>query len=353
MKLSVVNKTLLSFIVLVLLASCALKPPASSTPEPSLPIASATPLATSTMQSSTAIPSATQTLTPTASPTSTPTPVPSLVPRFSHIVIIVFENQEYGSIIGNPQMPFFNQMAQQYTLLNQHYAIRHPSLPNYIAMVSGDTFGIEVNNPKILIEAPSLPDLFKEAGISWKTYQESMTSRCGIEDNLEYVRKHNPFVWFKSVIEDPACEEHIVPLEQLQKDFDDGTLPQFIFITPNLCHSIHDHTSRPECSHKNADDWLKPLVEGLLQYPAIEKDGLIILTWDEGQGEHTCCNLLTGGGRIPTVFISPLAKNGFIDETPYTLYSILRLISESWGLPLLKNAASPDHLLPVAPWKED
>jgi hypothetical protein len=78
---------------------------------------------------------------------------------------------------------------------------------------------------------------------------------------------------------------------------------------------------------------------------------LIVLTWDEGQGEHSCCGLSTGGGRIATVLISPLAKNGFEDVTPYTHYSLLRTISEAWGLPLVGHAADAETNLITAPWK--
>jgi hypothetical protein len=124
-------------------------------------------------------------------------------------------------------------------------------------------------------------------------------------------------------------------------------LPNFIFITPDICYSAHD------CDLDLADAWLKQQTDKL--YPVLESSGepfLIILTWDEGQGTHSCCGLPeSAGGRVATVFISPQVKTNFKDETPYSHYSILKTISESWGLPRLGHAADADTALITAPWK--
>jgi len=94
-------------------------------------------------------------------------------------------------------------------------------------------------------------------------------------------------------------------------------------------------------------------VDWLMGDHQMAKDGLIILTWDEGQGDHTCCGLETGGGRIATILISPLARGGFQDDTPYTLYSLLRLISVAWDLPLLGYAGDDHTALIEAPWQKE
>lgn len=304
------------------------------------------------------VPSATQTHTPipptatltfTPSPTLTPTPTPKpLVPNFEHIVIIMFENKEFGTVIGNPAMPNYNTLAREYTLLTQYYAIRHPSLPNYIALIGGDTFGIDRNCSDCFIDAPSLPDLIEASGRTWKTYQEDMPRPCYLGDTHIYVQKHNPFIYFNPIRLDAArCEGSIVPLTALQTDIDAASLPDFIFITPNLCNDAHD------CPLDVADAWLTELLGRLV--PALDmasQSYLLAMLFEEGQGSHSCCGLPPeAGGRVPVVFYSPLVKNGFEDATPYTHYSLLKTISTAWGLPLLGQAADDNHTLILEPWK--
>jgi len=297
------------------------------------------------------LPSPTFTPAPTLTPSleATPTPAP-LVPDFKHIVIIIFENKEYGTVIGNGSMAYFNLLASTYTLLNQHYAPTHPSLPNYLALIGGDTFGIFDNCEfsDCYLNQPSLPDLIEASGRTWKTYQDDMPSPCFTGDTLRYVRKHNPFIFFDPIRADTErCERSIVPLTQLDADLALNDLPNFIFITPDLCYSAHD------CTLDLADGWLKEQMDKI--YPALEASGepyLIILTWDEGQGEHSCCGLPEkAGGRVATVFISPQVRENFQDNTPYSHYSILKTISEAWSLPYLGHAADEETALITAPWK--
>ena len=284
-----------------------------------------------------------------------PTMENPLVPAFEHIVIIMFENESFESAIGNADMPFFNQLAQDYVLLTRFYAVRHPSLPNYIALIGGDTFGIDRDCIDCFINAPSLPDLIEASGRSWKTYQENIPKPCYVGDNLlskvfknRYAQKHNPFVYFDPIrLDKERCERSVVPLAALSADMQTGTLPNFIFITPNMCNIGHD------CSLDIADKWLENLYNELV--PALDATGqtyLIVLTFDEGKGNQSCCGLEEGeGGRIAVVLISPSAKKGFQDDTPYTHYSLLKTISESWGLAYLGHAADDDNVLITAPWK--
>ena len=289
---------------------------------------------------------------PTALPTATmepaPTPAP-LVPEFGHIVTIVFENKEFGIVIGNSQMPYFNQLASAHTLLTQHYAVTHPSLPNYLAMISGDTFGLDFTCDKCLYDATTLVDLVETSGRTWKTYQEDMPTACYERtDHGLYAMKHNPFMYFESIRLDPVrCARSVVPYTQLYADIASAELPSYIFITPNLCHDAHD------CGLPEADQWLQSLM--LVLQPALDATGvpyLIILTWDEGQGDHTCCGLPEkAGGRIATVLISPQARTEFKDDTPYTHYSLLKTIAELWRLPYLGHANEEQNALILAPWK--
>ena len=282
----------------------------------------------------------------TSAPTATAMP---LVPAFKHIVTIVFENKEFGTVIGNSGMPYFNQLADSYTLLTQHYAVTHPSLPNYLALISGDTFGLDFSCTKCLYDAETLPDLIEASGRSWKTYQEDMPSACfdGSDYGL-YAMKHNPFMYFEPIrLNRERCSRSVVPLTQLYADLAANDLPAYIFITPNLCNDAHD------CELPVADQWLQGLM--LLLQPVLEAASepyLIILTWDEGQGDHSCCGLPEqAGGRIATILVSPQVRAGFEDDTPYTHYSVLKTIAESWQLPYIGHAADKENVLITAPWK--
>jgi hypothetical protein len=310
------------------------------------PLKTSTPLQTTSLPTSTSTLPAFHTSSPTLIPTITPSPTPhSPVPTFSHVTLIILENKEFGTVIGNRAMPNFNTWAQQYALLTQHYAIRHPSLPNYFALIAGDTFGITTNCEDCWIDAPSLPDLIEASGRAWKTYQEDIRSPCFLGSTLSYVQKHNPFVYFDSIrLNEERCTHSVVSLEQMAADLQSGYYPDFAFITPNLWNSAHDGPL------EDADAWLGRIVPQLMQPPAYDGRSLIIITWDEGQGNHTCCGLETGGGRIATVFISPLVKQGFQDDTPYTHYSILKTISTAWNLPVLGHTADESTKLIEAVW---
>jgi phospholipase C len=272
------------------------------------------------------------------------------VPVFDHIVVITFENKEYRKIVNNPYMPTFNMYARDYTLLTQFYAVTHPSLPNYLAMIGGDTFNIKRNCQDCFINATSLPDLIEASGRTWKTYQEDMDTPCGLgsQDDGEYEQKHNPFVYFDAIrLDKKRCETSVVPLENLESDIKAGSLPNFIFITPNMCNNAHD------CKLIVTDAWILEWLNKLI--PALEKQSknyLIVLNWDEGQNNGSCCGLPTrGGGRIAVVLISPLVKNHYKDDTPYSHYSLLKTVAASWSLPYLGHAADETTPVILAPWK--
>ena len=323
-----------SILLLVLLVGCTQIPAPTVTPSP---VPSATSTATPVPPTATLVPSPTATTVPS-----------SLVPDFQHIVIIMFENKEFGSVIDNPLMPTYNKLAHEYTLLTQYYAIRHPSLPNYIALMGGDTFGIDSNCRDCFVAAPSLPDLIEESGRSWKTYQEDMPEPCFLGDKGDYAQKHNPFVYFDPIRLDRArCEQSVVPLTALQTDIAANSLPNFLFIKPNICNDSHS------CKLDITDAWLTNQLATLI--PALDATGesyLVVMLFEEGQGNHTCCGLPEpGGGRVAVVLYSPLVKNGFEDPTPYTHYSLLKTISEAWGLQYLGHAADDTNVLITAPWK--
>lgn len=307
----------ISIIVLFILSACTPQVPNTSTPAPIVP------------------------------PLDEPPPTPNAsIPNFDHIVIIPFENKEFDSVIGSMDAPYMNQLAEEYTLLTEYYAITHPSLPNYVALIGGDTYGYAETCKNCPVDAVNLADLIEQSGRTWKSYQESMLLHCWVSDPTDqYVSKHNPFMYYASILNDKErCREHVVDLDDL---YEDDTLPNFIFITPNMCNIGHD------CTLTEADAWLKdflPPLERKLQ--AESEDYIIVITFDEGETDASCCGLPEpAGGRVATILISPRVKRGFEDATPYTAYSLLRTISEAWGLPLLGHAADATNVPILAPWE--
>jgi hypothetical protein len=273
----------------------------------------------------------------------------SAVPKFSHVLVILFENREYGDVIGKSQYKNLNGYARSHALLTRYYSVAHPSLPNYLALLGGDTFGVRTDCVDCFVNARSLPDLLESSGRTWKSYQEGLPE-AGFTGPFSgmYAMKHNPFVYFDAIRNDPdRLRRGVVPLTVLEADLAAGTLPDFAFITPDMCHSGHD------CDFAMSDDWLGRVAGKILASPAFDASSLLVLTFDEGTTNKGCCGSkrLANGGKIATVLVSPLVKPGFKDPTPYSHYSLLKTIAWSWGLEELGKAADP-AVSPIAlPWK--
>jgi phospholipase C len=259
------------------------------------------------------------------------TPVRS-VPEFSHIFVIVMENKEAGQISGSDDAPYFNALASTYASAAEYHGITHPSLPNYIAMTSGDTF-VTTNCTDCTVAEDNLASQIDVSGRTWKAYMESMPGPCFLGDAPPlYMQKHNPFIYFNSVRNNPEMCNRVVPLTQLSADIEADAVPEFVWITPDMCSDTHD------CPIRTGDDWLKLWVPKILATEAWQEDGVLFITYDEGTSLEGCCTY-AAGGRIATLVISPLGKPGYVSNVPYDHYSLLRTIETAWGLPLLGKAA--------------
>jgi len=271
------------------------------------------------------------------------------VPKFSHVLMIVIENKEFNQVIGSGRMPNLNGWAKRYALLKEYYAVTHPSLPNYIAMIGGNYFGIQDDCLNCFVRARNLADILEEAGRTWKTYQEALPEPGFIGTSSgTYVMRHNPFVYFESVRNDPArLQRSVVPLSHLTQDLGQAKLPDFAFIVPDLCNSSHD------CGLEITDAWLGGVVGSILGSPAFDRNSLLAITFDEGTTDKggPGSNAPAGGGRVATVLISPLVKPGYADKTPYSHYSFLKTIAAAWGLEELGHAADPSTNVITLPWR--
>jgi hypothetical protein len=326
-------------------------PAQSDTPTPTHTYSdTSTPTSTST-----STPTPTRSNTPTTTPTATPsitqaptsTGIPGNIPNFSHIILIILENREYGSVVGNGSWPNFNNLASDYALLNQAYAVSHPSLPNYIALTSGSTQGITSDCTNCFVDATNIADILEQNGKSWKGYMEDMPSPCYIGNSGDYVQKHNPFVYYNDIrTNTDRCVSHVVPLTQFDTDLANNQLPDFSWITPNLCNDGHD------CSSSTADSFLGAEVSKILASPSFDQNSLLIITFDEGSSGASCCGLpSSAGGHIATLLISNLTKVGYHDATTYDHYSILKTVADAWGLPYLVRAGDSGTNSIVDVWK--
>ncbi|WP_431245574.1 alkaline phosphatase family protein [Leifsonia xyli] len=269
-----------------------------------------------------------------ASPSPSPTPTAS--GTIQHVVIIVEENKPAQSIIGNPAAPYLNSLAQSSAQASDYSAITHPSLPNYLALTSGTTAGItsDCNPPggSCLSTGPNLAQALDRAGRSWRMYAESMPAPCTAENTSVYAVKHNPFLYFPSVTADPSyCAGHDVPYDLLTADLATTTsLPDFAFISPNLCDDMHD------CSIAHGDAWLQANIPRILDSPAFTRQrSLLVVTFDEGDASDNV---------VPCLFAGPAARADTVSAQPFTHYSLLRTVEDAWGLPPLTGedaAAAP------------
>ncbi|MEA2273005.1 MAG: phosphatidylinositol-3-phosphatase [Solirubrobacteraceae bacterium] len=251
--------------------------------------------------------------------------------KVSHVVVIVMENKEYGDVIGSRHAPYLNGLARRYAAPRSLYGIRHPSLPNYLAMIGGRTFGIEDDCTSCSVNGASLPDQLESAGRTWRAYMQGLPHPCfkGAERH-GYAKKHDPFMYFDSIRGSARRCGRVVPYSQLGRDLRDGALPDFAFVSPDLCADTHD------CSVRTGDRFLEGLVPALLR--ELGPHGMLIVTYDEGTSDRGCCGV-AHGGRIATVVGGPDVRHGATGGEKYSTYSILRTIEDFFGVPPIGKAA--------------
>jgi hypothetical protein len=349
-------------------------------------------------------------------------------PKPGHVFIIVLENEGYDVTFGaKSPAAYLKGLARQGALLPNYYGIGHNSLDNYIAMVSG-----QAPNPATQADCHRFVDFaatgmtkdgqaigtgcvypsnvltiagqLEAKGLTWKGYMEDMgnhadreSATCGhpdigqpdgtqkAVDGDQYASRHDPFVYFHSIIDLPTCTAHVINLSALTSDLqDEGTTPNYAFITPNLCHDGHDGTEGDmTCVDGKpgglvaADQFLADTVPKILASPAYRHDGLLIITFDEADtgDASACCHeprgpnippgaMLVyenpppkppyktpdkgpgikgpggarGGGRVGAVLVSPFIKPGTVSMTAYNHYALLGSIEDFFDLGYLGYA---------------
>jgi acid phosphatase len=205
----------------------------------------------------------------------------------------------------------------------------NPSFGNYLAMLSGSTQGVSdddiTHGP---YDEPTLVGQLEEKGVSWKAYHNAMPGPCwdleGEHDEYgRYAKRHNPFLFFAEVIDDKRfCARHVVPGTQLPKDMATGDLPQFVWITPDLCQQAHD----PDCATDAAERYMREDLPPLIE--ALGPKGLLIVTSDEDTKDRK---------TIPMVTLGPLAKPGATMDTEIDHRALLATIEDLLGVGRLKT----------------
>ena len=243
------------------------------------------------------------------------------VPAFDHVVVVVLENKARSQVLGNRAAPAFNAFARRGAVLSGYRGVTHPSLPNYLALVSGSTHGITTDCTGCTVAGRSLADTLEARGLSWKAYAEGLPRPGWTGPSRgRYAKKHVPFLYFRRVLAEEAQLRRVVPLKQLDRDRADGKLPSFSLVVPDLCHDMHD------CSVATGDAWLKRFLPPLLRLPGTA----VFVVFDETD---------SGDPRIPALALGRLVRPGSRYVRPMRHYALLRTIEDGLGLPPLANSA--------------
>lgn len=277
------------------------------------------------------------------------------VPHYDHIFVIVEENHDYNTIIGNTAAPTINQLAQTYGLATNYSGVGDPSAPNYVAMIGGNTYGIADDNPYYAhtVTNSSLVDQLEGAGLTWKGYFQSLPYsgymgtcfpvRCnGIPDaDALYGSKHNGFPYFAHIQQSLQEQQKMVPITQLDQDLASGQVPNFDFIVPDQCHDMHgappycldsgpNNSATDQGLVSDGDSYVNTLVNKITG-SAMWSQGqnAIALVFDEGN---------KASSSVVAVVITNNRPRGLKDNTSYNHYSLLLSIEQAFGLGCIQHS---------------
>lgn len=302
-----------------------------------------------------------------------------------HVFVINLENKGYDRVWGSGSAAAYlaGTLRSQGVLLTNYYGIAHNSLPNYLAQISGqqpnkstrqdchiyspftpsgtDSQGRLLGDGCVFpANVPTLAGQMSAAGKTWRGYMEDMASPCqhpafgAVDANLratpgdQYATRHNPFVYFRSIISTPDCTKNVVNFSALQQDLKSvDTTRNLSYITPNLCHDGHDSpcVDGTPGGLGTADKWLGAEVPPILASPAFQQDGMLVITFDEADGGAVGpSNGVTGGtagGKVGALVISPFTTPGTTSDRQYNHYSLLASMEDFFSLPRLAGAGEP------------
>ena len=300
-------------------------------------------------------------------------------PKYDHIFIIIEENHAYDQVIGKSYTPTINKLAQTYGIATNYFGVVHPSEANYVALIGGSTFGIHDDAPynaksntsgnssgvEHTITQPSLLDQLEAKGLTWKGYFEDIPSpgykgtTYPTPTKALYASKHNGFINFKKVQDNPQELAKLVGFDQLNADLKSGNVPNYSHIVPNQCNEMHGLSVVCPLQGADSDSDRKLIQQGDAIIGKIVNqimsssfwssgNNAIVVTWDEDNFRQPfnqgCCGFDPkspanfGGGHIATIIITSHGGRGVKDNTAYNHYSLLRTVEDAFGLNYLNYA---------------
>ena len=240
-----------------------------------------------------------------------------------HLFLIVMENKSPEEALAGP---FTASLAARYWVADNYHAVTHPSVPNYLALTSGSTWGVTDDSYHEL-PPQDLGTQLTRAGVSWRAYMEGLGEGGCLNSPLPYDPGHNPFAFYGG-----ACPPNVVPLTDMAADLNAATPPRFIWITPDRCHDTHD------CSVAVGDEWLKQTVGEIMSSAAWKNNGVLFITWDEDDG--------SASNRVLTLVVSTEIPHAE-DNRQLDHYSLLATIEDMLALRRLGAAAHAKVLVGV------
>jgi acid phosphatase len=260
------------------------------------------------------------------------------VTRPTKVLLVVDENHSAAS--ARSGMPYLASLGRTYGYTTAYRANGHPSLPNYLALAGGSTFGVRDDNgpSSHRLSGRSVFDQALAAGRTAKTYAESMPGTCALASSGKYAVKHNPWAYFADPASRSNCRRFDVtsgtPLRgPLRDDVLAGTLPNVGLLVPNVCSDAHD------CSLATADDWLKSWLTFVMKGPDYRAGRLaIVVTFDEDD--------YSSGNTVLTTVVSPYT-HGVVSGTAYSHYSWTHYAEIVLGVAALRDAGTAPSLRPA------
>lgn len=260
----------------------------------------------------------------------------NVIPRPDHVVVLIMENHGYEDIIGNPDAPFINSLAQENALLTSSYGNTHPSQPNYLMLFSGSDQGVTNNNipDGIPWSTPNLGASLLQAGLTFRAFSDGLPS-VGFTggSSAAYQRKHAPWTNWQGGTTNgiPASKHH--PFTDFPGNF--NQLQTVCFVVPDQNHDMHDGTVA------QGDAWVQSNLSAYITW-AKTHNSLFILTFDEDDGNNL--------NHIVTIFAGEMVEPG-VYSTTRNHYDVLRTIEDMYELPYAGNSATASPIDEI--WKTD